>query len=166
MVASGKWQMANEPANQQTNKLTNLLLKAIAVKQHIVQADPFEHGVRATLNLGHTFGHAIEQVSGYAVRHGEGVAMGLVCAGILSAKLGHCAPSFPEKIEAWVETVGLPPRIPKELDAEAIVAAMGSDKKKNAGNLRFILIREVGDAFVTGDVPLEMVLETVRACQH
>ena len=68
--------------------LQSLIAQAIQVKQDVVIEDPFEHGRRATLNLGHTFGHAIEQISGYAVRHGEGVAMGIVAATLSLAQIG------------------------------------------------------------------------------
>ena len=115
------------------------------------------------LNLGHTFGHAIEQVSGYAVRHGEGVAMGLVAAANLSARLGHCAPALQARIERVVAAQYLPTRIPATMQSGEILTAMGSDKKKARGQLRFILIREVGEVFVSGDVAEEAVLETLKA---
>lgn len=140
----------------------SLVLEAVQVKRDVVQADPFERGRRALLNLGHTFGHAIEQVSGYAVRHGEAVAMGLVCAAHLSARLGFCDAALQQRIETVLARVGLPARIPAHLAPEAIYAAMFSDKKKAAGKLRFILIRDVGDVFVQGDVAETAVLATLQ----
>jgi 3-dehydroquinate synthetase len=143
--------------------LVSLLLRAIPVKIEVVESDPFEAGRRAILNLGHTFGHAIEQASGYGVRHGEAVAMGLVCAAHLSAKLGHCRAGLQGEVERLLEAVQLPARIPGYLPAEKIFDSMGADKKKKGGKLRFVLMREVGDIFVTADVPREAVLETIQA---
>ncbi len=140
--------------------LQSLILDAIQVKRDVVQEDPFEHGRRATLNLGHTFGHAIEQVSGYAIRHGEGVAMGLVAAANLSARLGHCSPNLQSHVETILKKVNLPTRVPTNLASSALYQAMGSDKKKAAGRLRFVLLRDVGDVFVTGDVAETAVMET------
>ena len=95
--------------------LQRLIAEAIRVKRDVVEEDPFEEGVRATLNLGHTFAHAIEQVSGYSVRHGEAVAIGLVAAAHLSATLGYCDPGLQERIERMLSHLGLPTRIPAEL---------------------------------------------------
>jgi shikimate kinase / 3-dehydroquinate synthase len=141
----------------------SLILRAIQVKRDVVEADPFEVDRRAWLNLGHTFGHAVEQVSNYTVRHGDAVAMGLVAAAHLSALLGHAAPTLQEEIEAVLTRLNLPIRIPTQLQAGALLQAMATDKKRAAGKLRFVLIREVGDVFVSGDVPETAVLTTLRA---
>jgi 3-dehydroquinate synthase len=143
--------------------LQSLVFDAIKVKQDVVQEDPFEQGRRATLNLGHTFGHAIEQVSGYTIRHGEGVAMGLVAAANLSARLEHCDPALQPRIESVLTRLHLPTRIPADLPHEALFRAMGSDKKKAAGQLRFVLLRGMGDVFVTGDVAETAVYQTLVA---
>ena len=129
-----------------------------------MQEDPYEQGRRAVLNLGHTFGHAIEQVSGYSVRHGEGVAMGLVASAHMSATLGHCSSELEPRIVQVLNSVALPTQIPQEWQAEAIFAAMASDKKKATGRLRFVLPRAIGDVFVTGQVSEDEVLETLRYC--
>jgi 3-dehydroquinate synthetase len=144
--------------------LSGMIAGAIRVKRDVVEEDPFEKGRRAVLNLGHTFAHTIEQVSGYAVRHGEAVAMGLVAAAHLSAALGHCDPALQPAVEAALQNAALPTRIPVDLPAPALYAGMGSDKKKTAGKLRFVLLRDVGDVFVAGDVPEDAVLKTLRAC--
>ncbi len=141
----------------------SLLTRSIQVKQRVVEADPFESGQRMTLNLGHTFGHAIEQVSGYAIRHGQGVAIGLVCAAHLSAKLGYCSPDLQTKIEGWARGVKLPIRLPAALPAEQLWQAMGSDKKKKGKKRRFVLMRGVGAVFVAEDVAKSAVLETWKA---
>ena len=141
--------------------LQSLLVRAIAVKRAVVEEDPYERGRRAVLNLGHTFGHAVEQVSGYTVRHGDAVAMGLMAAARLSARLEECAPSLPRLVEMVLARLGLPTHIPPTLDPTALFAAMGADKKKEAGRLRFVLIRDIGDVFVRGDVAEELVLEVL-----
>jgi 3-dehydroquinate synthase len=142
--------------------LQSLLVRAIGVKRAVVEEDPFERGRRAVLNLGHTFGHAVEQVSGYAVRHGDAVAMGLAAAARLSAALEECPPSLPKLVEMVLARLGLPTHIPPALDPAALFAAMSTDKKRAAGRLRFVLIRDIGDVFVRGDVAEEMVVEILR----
>jgi 3-dehydroquinate synthetase len=129
----------------------------------VVEEDPFEKGRRAVLNLGHTFAHAIEQVSGYGVRHGEAVAIGLVAAAHLSYALGHSSGALQPRIEIALHKAHLPRRVPAGLPAAALYEAMGSDKKKVSGKLRFILPREVGDVFVANDVPRQAVIDTLEA---
>jgi 3-dehydroquinate synthase len=146
--------------------LSSMVVDTIKVKQEVVQADPFENSRRAVLNLGHTFGHAIEQVSGYRVSHGYGVAMGLVAAARLSAVLGHCNPSLEQRIERVLIKHQLPTRIPADLSSDAIIEAMSSDKKKSAGQIRFILIRAVGDVFISRDVPETAVLQSIKDLQE
>ena len=158
----GEWRFSHRSP---VADLQSLVATAIAVKQTVVQEDPFEQGRRATLNLGHTFGHAIEQVSGYRVRHGEGVAMGLVAAANLSARLGLCDPALQTRLEGVLQAQGLPQRIPAEFDPNAIYRAMFSDKKKASGKLRFILLREVGEVFMKENVAETAVLQSITAVQ-
>lgn len=150
--------------------LHSLVTRAIEVKRRVVEEDPYEQGRRALLNLGHTFGHAVEQVSGYAIRHGEAVAMGLAAAAHLSAALGECSPSLPGLVEMVLTRLGLPIHIPplvngRSLDPAALFAAMGSDKKKKAGRLRFVLIHDIGDVFIRDDVPEAAVLAALKAAR-
>ncbi|MCP4424344.1 MAG: 3-dehydroquinate synthase [Chloroflexi bacterium] len=146
--------------------LQSLIVDAIQVKRDVVQEDPFEQGRRATLNLGHTFGHAIEQASGYAIRHGEGVAMGLVAAANLSVRLGYCSPDLQSQIETVLKRFHLPTCIPANLPSSALYQAMSSDKKKAAGRLRFVLLRGVGETFVTGDAVESDVLATLESVKR
>lgn len=141
--------------------LQTLVTQAIRVKRDIVEEDPYERGRRAVLNLGHTFAHAVEQVSAYTVRHGDAVAMGLVAAARLSARLEECSPSLPDRITAVLDGLRLPTTIPDTLEPATLLAAMSSDKKKADGRLRFVLIHDIGDVFVRGDVPEALVLETL-----
>lgn len=140
----------------------SLICDVVTVKRDVVQRDPFEQGERALLNLGHTFGHAIEQVTGYQVRHGEAVAMGLVCSAKLSHKLGYCDAELQPKIEAMLRQVSLPTRLPR-LDPEELMSAMQKDKKKKGKQLRFILMRGVEEAFIAHDVLESDVIETMVA---
>jgi 3-dehydroquinate synthase len=155
----GDWEAAS------ISNLQSLITQAICVKRDVVEEDPYEQGRRAHLNLGHTFGHAIEQVSQFRVRHGEGVAMGLVAAARLSARLEHCDPALQGQIEGWLKRVNLPTSIPADLDAEAIYAAMGTDKKKAGGRIRFVLLRGLGEPFTTGEVAETAVVATIRELQ-
>jgi len=142
-----------------------LVRDVVAVKRDVVEMDPYEKGDRALLNLGHTFGHAIEQVTRYKVRHGEAVAMGLVCSAHLSHKLGHCDADLQPMIEEMLKQVGLPTRLPR-LDPEDLLFAMQQDKKKKGKQLRFILMKGVQSAFITGDVSDADVLETLLTLMH
>lgn len=148
---------------QRLPEIGRIVTTAIQVKRDIVEQDPFEQGRRAVLNLGHTFGHAIEQVSGYAVRHGEGVAMGLVAAANLSARLGFTSAELQQRIETTLANINLPTRVPAQLDIDRLMLAMRSDKKKSKGTVRYILIRDVGDVFVSAEVADNAVHATWHA---
>jgi shikimate kinase/3-dehydroquinate synthase len=138
-----------------------LIVESILIKRDIVEVDPFESGLRKTLNLGHTFAHAIEQVSNFQVRHGQAVAMGLVAASKLSGKLGHCSPEIQGHIESLLDPLDLPKRVPGNLSPDKIITAMGKDKKKTKNKLNFVLIREIGDVFVSDQVPEKFVRQTL-----
>jgi len=141
--------------------LLALIVEAILIKRDVVEADPFEAGRRKVLNLGHTFAHAIEQVSGYTVRHGQAVAIGLVAAANLSTELGLCRPALQQRIEHLLGRLKLPVALPAALAPEKLFKAMRSDKKKAGGRLQFVLIREVGDVFIASDVPEAAVFATL-----
>lgn len=136
---------------------------ACRAKAAIVTADERESGVRALLNLGHTFGHALEAATGYSDRllHGEGVSIGMVLAFGLSAKLGHCKPDDVERVEAHLKEVGLPTRIGEipggGIDADTLLSHMAQDKKVKRGKLTFILAKGIGRAFIASDVPVDKV---------
>ena len=128
-------------------------------KSAVVAADEREEGSRALLNLGHTFGHALEAAVGYDAQrlvHGEGVAIGTVLAHRFSAKLGLCPPADAERCAAHFAAVGLPTRISEipgtPLDVATLMAGIGQDKKVRRGSLTFILTRGIGQAFIANDV--------------
>ncbi len=141
---------------QEAYTLDWLLAEAIQVKIDIVEEDPFERGRRAVLNLGHTFGHAFEKLSHFQLRHGEGVAMGIACAAQLAVNLGYCNQTTADRIFALIKQVHLPTRHPG-FPPDLIWQAMGADKKKEAGKLRFILPRRMGEVDIFSDVPEEAV---------
>ncbi len=128
-------------------------------KAAVVAADEREEGSRALLNLGHTFGHALEAAVGYDAKrlvHGEGVAIGTILAHRFSARLGLCPPADAERCEAHFAAVGLPTRIAEipgaPLDVATLMAGIGQDKKVRRGSLTFILTRGIGQAFIANDV--------------
>jgi shikimate kinase / 3-dehydroquinate synthase len=143
--------------------LTAMIADAVRVKARIVERDPFEMGDRAWLNLGHTFGHALELISGYTLRHGEAVALGMVAAAEMSADLGYCDAAIPSLVRETLTRLGLPTR--HTFDPAAAVAAMGTDKKRRGRALRFVLIKRIGAVTVADGVTEEAVLsalETIR----
>lgn len=142
--------------------------RSVEMKAEIVLRDETEQGDRALLNLGHTFGHALEAATGYCDRllHGEGVAIGCALAFDLSARLGLCAQEDPSRVRAHLQDMGMVSsllEIPGELPGpEALLDLMGQDKKVVDGQLRFILARGIGESFVTSDVSAEAVLSLLR----
>ncbi len=141
--------------------LTEIIADAVRVKARIVERDPYELGDRAWLNLGHTFGHALELLSGYTLRHGDAVALGMIAAAEMSAALGYCDVDLPPRVRAAIERLGLPTR--HAFDPAAALAAMGTDKKRRGRSLRFVLIRDIGDVFVADSVPETEILAALRA---
>lgn len=141
--------------------------RSCQMKAEIVIRDETEQGDRALLNLGHTFCHALEAATGYSDRllHGEGVAIGCALALTLSARLGLCSQENPSRLRAHLRAMGMKAdiaEIPGELpDADQLLALMGQDKKVVDGRLRFVLTRDIGSAFVTGDVPAEDVRQVL-----
>jgi 3-dehydroquinate synthetase len=142
------------PDAGQDPELTQLLLDAIDLKRRVVEEDPFEKGRRALLNLGHTFGHGVEAWSHFAIKHGQGVALGMLCAVRLSQSLGLCDEELAESVEHLLAASGLPVQLPG-VDAQPIWQLMQSDKKKHAGKLRFVLLRAQGDCIITDAVTEE-----------
>ncbi|MEP4195850.1 MAG: 3-dehydroquinate synthase [Aliishimia sp.] len=141
---------------------------SVQMKADIVLRDEKEHGDRALLNLGHTFGHALEAATGFSDRllHGEGVAIGCALAFELSSRLGLCSQECPSRVRAHLAQMGMKcdlADIDGELpDAETLLALMGQDKKVVHGQLRFILARDIGDSFVTSDVESADVLTLLQ----
>jgi 3-dehydroquinate synthase len=143
--------------------LTHIVARACRMKADIVARDEREASERALLNLGHTFGHALEASTGFSDRllHGEGVAIGTVLALELSARIGLSPASDTARFATHLKTVGLPASIgdipgPRP-SAEALIAAMAHDKKVKDGKLTFVLVKGLGHAFTARDIPLDAV---------
>ncbi|MEQ8666083.1 MAG: 3-dehydroquinate synthase [Rhodospirillales bacterium] len=144
------------------------ILESCRAKARIVGEDEKETGKRALLNLGHTFGHALEAEAGYDGRllHGEAVGIGMVMAFRLSALLGHCDQGDADRVATHLRSVGVPADL-SGLDTANWTAArlldhMRIDKKVQDGRLTFILARAIGEAFISSDVPEAAVLETLE----
>ncbi|MBD3785804.1 MAG: 3-dehydroquinate synthase [Sphingomonadales bacterium] len=137
--------------------------RSVEMKAEIVARDETEEGDRALLNLGHTFCHALEAATGYGERllHGEGVAIGCALAFELSQRLGLCSQEAPSRVRAHLKAMGTKvdlADIPGDLpDADGLIELMAQDKKVLDGKMRFILARGIGQAFVTSDVPREVL---------
>lgn len=140
---------------------------SVQMKADIVARDETEQGDRALLNLGHTFGHALEAATGYSDRllHGEGVAIGCLLAFDLSARMGLCSQEAPERVSQHLAAMGMARKlsdIPGDLpDADALIALMAQDKKVQDGTMRFILARDIGDSFVSAEVPMPLLRDVM-----
>ena len=145
--------------------LTRAIETSVGAKAGIVGRDETEQGERALLNLGHTFGHALEAWCGYSDRllHGEAISIGVAIAFRFSEALGHCATGTAKRVAAHFTAVGLPSRIAHIPGAnpgvDALMRLMAQDKKVRRGKLTFIVARGVGEAFITNDVPEARVRE-------
>ena len=146
-----------------TQAIAHAVAHSCAMKAAIVAKDEREEGERALLNLGHTFGHALEAATGYSDRllHGESVALGCVLALKLSALLGHARDSDVARTETHLSAVGLPTRIAQipgpRPKPDELLAHMRHDKKAQGGRMTFILSKGIGHAFITRDVPEDAV---------
>jgi len=153
LEANGGQVLAREPA-----ALSSAVARCVEMKAEIVAQDETEQGRRALLNLGHTFGHALEAETGYgaALLHGEAVAVGMALAFRFSAAQGLCPTQDARRAAEAIAAAGLPTRLAevaeRPFEAQRLVARMAQDKKAQDGRLTFILARRLGEAFVAKDV--------------
>ena len=135
-------------------------------KADVVAQDELEQGVRALLNLGHTFGHAIETGMGYGnFLHGEGVAVGMLMAADLSQRMGWISLPDVERIKAILTAAGLPVSVPEGMTADQFMALMSVDKKVQDGLIRLVLLKGIGKAVMSDDYSAEKLAETLAAFQ-
>ena len=148
---------------QDDEALCYAIERSCAIKAEIVAADELEQtGTRALLNLGHTFGHAIEASLGYGLwLHGEAVGCGLALAAQLSLKLGYLSKENLERIVSLLNRFGLATTKPASLNPQTLLDAMALDKKNKAGRRHYILLRTIGDAFETDQVELQAVKDVL-----
>ncbi|MCI3131005.1 3-dehydroquinate synthase [Phenylobacterium aquaticum] len=159
---------AGQVLSREAEALTHAVARCVEMKAEIVIADEKEAGRRALLNLGHTFGHALESETGYgeALLHGEAVAAGSALAFRFSAAQGLCDAQDAQRAVAAIAAAGLPTTMGEvaatPFDAETLVRHMGQDKKAEGGKLTFILARALGDAFVAKNVDARAVTEFLQ----
>jgi 3-dehydroquinate synthase len=125
--------------------LEEVVRRAMAVKIGIIEEDPYEGGLRESLNLGHTIGHAVEKVSDFGIHHGEAVSIGMVAEAHLSHQLGLAEDGFRERLTDVLTGLNLPAEVPEDLDRNHLIAAMKLDKKRAGGKVRFSLPLRVGE---------------------
>ncbi|WP_248885101.1 3-dehydroquinate synthase [Acidithiobacillus acidisediminis] len=143
--------------------LARVIHDSCADKAEVVARDELEGGLRAILNYGHTFGHAIEAATGYgSYLHGEAVAIGMVMAADLSRRLDLLRESEQARIFRLIQAAGLPTHAPR-LPVEEYLRYMRVDKKASGGQIRFILLRGIGESIITGDVPEAAIRQTLNA---
>ncbi len=144
--------------------LSAILNHSCRAKAEVVSKDEKESGLRAILNYGHTIGHAVESLTGYSVvNHGEAVGIGMVAAGGIAVALGLWDAESNARQLALIQKTGLPTQLPAGLDLDDIIAALQSDKKVNAGKVRFILPQAIGSVLITDDVPRETIHQVLSA---
>jgi 3-dehydroquinate synthase len=144
------------------NYLTTLIAHNVAIKARVVEADPFEHGERAHLNYGHTFGHAIETISNYSYSHGQCVAFGMIAAARMAQDLKMLGADSVSRITATIVRAGLA-TIENRLSPKDVVEAMIYDKKVRAGKVRFVLPDRIGHVVIHDDVPADFALRAVES---
>jgi 3-dehydroquinate synthase len=143
--------------------VSQAIYRSCQIKAQIVGRDERERGDRALLNLGHTFGHAIEAATGYVEwLHGEAVGVGLLIAAQMSQRLGGLAEADVERVQRLLERAGLRTVAPR-IGAGQAARFMSADKKVKAGRVRLVLLRALGEAYVTGEYPDAALLETLQA---
>ncbi|PWK84718.1 3-dehydroquinate synthase [Fulvimonas soli] len=144
--------------------LAEAIARKVRYKAGVVARDETEQGERALLNLGHTFGHALETAGHYtALLHGEGVAVGMLLAARLSERLGLAVGADTARLQRLLERLGLPTAVPAGMEPEQLLALMRLDKKNTAGTLRLILWRGIGRAEIVPGVDEGEVLAVLRA---
>ena len=138
--------------------LEEIVKRAMAVKIKVIEEDPYEKGIRAALNLGHTVGHAVELVSKFQLRHGEAVAIGTVVEAKYAEQIGIASKGLADQISEIMSALGLPTQIPEAMPREEIIRAMRVDKKKSAKAIRFALPAEIGRVELVAVSDLESVI--------
>lgn len=161
-VETTQWASSDKPLPGMMATLQSLVAQAIQIKIAIVEEDPYEDkGRRTVLDLGHTFGYGIEYASKGEVNHGEAVAMGLVAAARLSRLKGHANEDLLERIESIVQHIGLQHRLSEAVSPDAVLEGMNYDRMRRDTGLSFVLLRDVGEPFVSDDVSESEILEVL-----
>jgi 3-dehydroquinate synthase len=152
--------------NRDGQVLEQLVQSCVRNKAEVVSMDERESGIRAILNFGHSFGHALESLTGYHhYLHGEAVAIGMVLAARLSALRGLCTEECVARLRRLLETFHLPTTLPLSVSATNMLGAIALDKKAVSSGLRLILLREIGQAVIDGDSEKSDILTVIRHSQ-
>lgn len=162
-----QWLIENMPAilSKEPIVLAEAIKKSVYLKVQIVEKDEKEKNLRMLLNFGHTLGHSLESILSYdSLLHGEAVALGMIAAVHLSIQKGGLDKRCLQTITDLFEYVGLPTSIPANISAKALMAKMEQDKKHLQKNLRFVLLAEIGQAYIDESVTKSEILSTLRAC--
>lgn len=160
---------SSSPKNR--SGIEELIYRCCSIKSQFVMADEKEHGIRALLNFGHTFAHALETVTDYKRwLHGEAVAIGMCCALRLSAHLKLCDSKYLSQLQRWLHRCSLPCWIPADIDVSDLMDAMHMDKKILNNKIRLILFRKPGDCFITNDIASrdisQMLLKSIEGAEE
>jgi 3-dehydroquinate synthase len=160
-----EWMETNAPAltSRGLDPLTRLIRRSIEIKAEVVSGDERESGRRAILNAGHTVAHALEQVSGYELPHGEAVALGLVVECELAEQLGVASAGLRKRVSALLGRLGLPERLPPRLEPSALFGSMAADKKNRSGQVHFALARQLGEMHRENGWTTAVPAEAIRA---
>ena len=140
--------------------LETIIFRSASIKAEVVEKDEFDLGLRNILNYGHTIGHAMETVSDFQVDHGQAVAVGMLAAARISNRMGLLDSGEVSRLKELLESAELLMEIPK-VEASKLVEAMYHDKKVVGGRIRFVLLRSIGEVFVTDEVSLSLVEEVL-----
>lgn len=147
---------------RQRDALALIIERCCGIKARLVEIDERDQGPRHFLNFGHTLGHALEAASDYGLPHGSGVALGMLAAVNLSEKICGLPGLERKRIEALIAETGLPTSIPGHMNTDLIIAKLSSDKKKSGTTINFVLLRKIGEPFVTGEVGEKLLRETIE----
>ncbi len=168
-LAFFEWLESNMPAlmARDSDALIEAVERSCQDKANVVASDELEQGVRALLNLGHTFGHAIETGMGYGNwLHGEAIATGMVMAAELSKRMGWIEQSEVDRISQLLRAANLPVTIPKGMSSDKFMELMSVDKKVQDGKIRLILLKGIGQAIVSDDYDANILQQTLEFFQH
>lgn len=147
--------------NRDLDTLEYMIYRSCDNKRVVVEEDPQEHGIRATLNFGHTLGHAIEKMMNFKLLHGECVSIGMVAASYISFKRGYITEIELNTIKATLTKLNLPITI-ENLDEQELIDITKNDKKMEAGKIKFILLKKIGNAIIDSTVTTEEMLDGFR----
>ncbi len=142
---------AEDIRNKDLQSLKTMILKSCNIKRLVVENDPNEKGERALLNFGHTLGHAIEKLLDFSYLHGECVGIGSILASIISYNKGLISNDMLERIISIHDYFGFP-QLPKDMDIDKIIETTKNDKKMSGGHIKFILINNIGEAYIDENV--------------